>query len=139
MQQEEREAWMDTNHRFLAPGARPLETTHLLLHFPDSGTAFLFLSERVTLLLILKETLKRQHGENLFSKDSGYIWFQILESKMLDATYCIRLATLFDTFQQRPTMLDTLARPVWVNENILEILTQRHTCQYNSKFKKNLA
>ena len=40
---------------------------------------------------------------------------------------CIRLATLFDTFRQRPTMLDTLARPVWVNENILEILRQRRT------------
>ena len=53
-----------------------------------------------------------------------------------DATRCIRLATLFDTFQQQPAMLDTLARPGWVNENILELLTQQHTCHYNSKFKK---
>ena len=46
---------------FLAPGARPLETANLFLQFPDSGTVVLFLSE------------KRQHGESLFSKDSGYI------------------------------------------------------------------
>ena len=31
------------------------------------------LLERVALLLILKGTLKRQHGESLFAKDSGYI------------------------------------------------------------------
>ena len=46
---------------------------------------------------------------------------------MLDPTCCIRLATSFDTFQQRPTMLDPLARPVWVDEKILEILTHRDT------------
>ena len=57
----------DVFSRFLAPGATPLETGHLLLQFPGSGTAVLFLSERVTLLLILKGTLKCQHGESLFS------------------------------------------------------------------------
>ena len=44
---------------------------------------------------------------------------------MLEPACCIRLATSFDTFQQRPTMLDPLPRPVWVNEKILEILIQR--------------
>ena len=36
--------------------ARPLETGHLLLQFPDSGTAVLLLSQRVALLIILKRT-----------------------------------------------------------------------------------
>ena len=44
---------------------------------------------------------------------------------MLEPTCCIHLATSFDTFQQCPTMLEPLARPVWVNEKILEILTKR--------------
>ena len=48
--------------RFLAHGARPLEIAHLLLQFPGPGTVVLFLSERVTLLVILKGTLKRQTG-----------------------------------------------------------------------------
>ena len=34
---------------------------------------------------------------------------------------------VFDTFQQLPTMLDPLDRPVWANEKILEIITQRDT------------
>ena len=76
----------------------------MLLQFPDSGTAVLFLSERVTLLLILKGTLKCQQGESLFSKDLGIFWFQTLESKMLDPTCCIRWTTscltLFKSFQQ---------------------------------------
>ena len=46
---------------------------------------------------------------------------------MLDPTCCIRLATSFDTFQQRQTMLDPVARPVWINQKILEIFTQRDT------------
>ena len=33
-----------------------LETPHLLLQFPDSLTAVLLLSERVTILIILKGT-----------------------------------------------------------------------------------
>ena len=37
-------------------GARPLETVHLLLQFPDSGRAVFLLSQRVTLLIILKGT-----------------------------------------------------------------------------------
>ena len=37
-------------------GARPLNTGHLLLQFPDSGTAVFLQSQRVTLLIILKGT-----------------------------------------------------------------------------------
>ena len=50
-----------------------LEPAYLLLQFPEPGTAVLFLSKRVTLLLILKGTLKCHHGKSLFSRDSGYI------------------------------------------------------------------
>ena len=53
---------------------------------------------------------------------------------MLNPTRCIRLATSlsFDTFQQRPTILDDVGSiwPVWVNEKILEILTLRDTNQF---------
>ena len=70
--------------------------------------------------------------------------FQALESKILDPAWCIRLTTSFDTFQQRPTMLDDVGS-VWpglyglMKSRILEILTQRNAMQFNSKFKKNLA
>ena len=52
---------------------------------------------------------------------------------------------VFDTFQQLPAMLDPSARPVWVNEMIPEILTQRDTsiirnlknlARFYSDFKK---
>ena len=52
---------------------------------------------------------------------------------------------VFDTFQQLPTVLNPLARPVWVNEKILKIITQRDTsikrnlknlAQFYNDFKK---
>ena len=49
-------------------------------------------------------------------------------SRPLNPTCCIGLVTSFDTFQQRPKFDPfAMARPVWVNEKILEILTQRDT------------
>ena len=47
-----------------------------------------------------------------FLRILGRFWFQTLESKILDPTCCIRLVTFFDTFQQRPTMLDEVGS-VW--------------------------
>ena len=90
----------------LLPIARPLETGHLLLQFPDSGTAVLLLSQKVTLLIIYKELENANMARVCFLRILVRFWFQTLESKILDPTGCISLVTSFDTSQQRPTMLD---------------------------------
>ena len=87
-------------------GARPLETGHLLLQFPDSRTAVLMLSQKVTLLIILKGTCANMRRVCVLSI-LGRFWFQTLESKILDP-----LVTSFDTFQHRSTMLDDVGS-VW--------------------------
>ena len=66
-------SWQGSSHLH---GARPLETAHLL---PDSETAILLLSERVTLLIILKELENVNRVRVCFLRILGRFWFQTLE------------------------------------------------------------
>ena len=74
-----------------------------------------------------------------FLRILGRFWFQTLESKILDPTCCIRLTTLFNTFQWRPIMLDDVGSvwPCLYGVKILEILSHRDTSLIRNL--KNLA
>ena len=89
--------------------AKPLVTAHLLSQIPDSGAAVLLLSDKSNSIDNFKKKLEKANMARVcFLRIMGRFWFQTLESKMLNTTRCIRLATSlsFDTFQQRPTGLD---------------------------------